>query len=273
MSFEPVNGDHAIYLVTFSVMLNSPLTSVDIKALRANHKNWRNELPANGPIQAMSLSTDANGMPKMEAFQGHTFSIMRPDGTPAWTLRTVGFEVAVDCFRYTRWDKTWTRAARHLASALEIVEKPTPKRNIVQIGLSFIDQFIVQNPEDDPHELLQPNSLISEQVLNVSPFWHQHSGWFKTHNGAQVLNQLNIDSKSEEVQAGGDLKPRHMVVIQHSQQWRPGSTVSLSEEMGGDYLQIREAMTAMHDANKDVIDKLLTSKMKDRIGLNSHGVS
>jgi hypothetical protein len=166
MTFLPVNGDHAIQQVTFSVLVDQSITAVDLNRLRSVHRRFRDELPAVGNTQVfVPMEQGTNSPQKVVAAPGIEFSYMRPDSTPAWKLRIGGGEVAVDCFRYTRWEKTWERAFRYFLIALEVLSKPDPERELKNFVFVVIDTFKAESTDDSPRGLIRENSRFAADLF------------------------------------------------------------------------------------------------------------
>jgi uncharacterized protein (TIGR04255 family) len=259
--FAPFSEDHAIQTVSFALIVDKPLQPLTIEEVRKNHDQWRDELPAiqipptfqvdlagPAPVQRPTLSNAV------------IFSFLRPDGTPAWVFRFMGLEIAVECLRYTRWDRVWETTKRYLQLALKIVNTMEPDRTITATGLQVVDKFrAIVNPYNINH-LFKPNKYIPPVLIEAGGQWHNHSGWFEQQSGNHMfwLQNLNVQSLHE----GTD----HVFVVTHVQQFRyptPSPVAYWSQSAG----ELDECMRRMHVANKTVLKSLLSDEMAFRIGL------
>jgi uncharacterized protein (TIGR04255 family) len=268
MPYVPINGDHAIQTVSFGVALSRQLTRADMQAVRASHKRWRAELPAVATPQGVELQMDSSGgPPKAVSFPGLEFSFLRPDGTPAWTLRLLGPDVTVDCNRYTRWAKTWDRAYRYLSEALQILERSEAELKVLTLSLMVLDRFRAESSNDSLQSLFKASSFIAANLFEAGPAWHQHTGWFKTAGSDRVLNQVNIDARTEMYDVDdGESRPSLIVSLQHLQQWQITAPISVQSQLTSGIELMRNAMNIMHVENKHLLSQMLDEQMLNRIG-------
>lgn len=271
MSFLPVNGDHALQTITFQVTLSRPTTQADLNSVRAKHKNWRAELPAISQPQWASMQVEeGQPVPKMVLSPGLEFSFLRPDGSSAWAVRLLGSDIVVECNRYTRWARTWPRGMKYILQMLEILAKPDPERQIVSCSMIVLDRFFSSDLHEGPAELLKRSELVSEKIFIAGPSWHQHSGWFEYSAGVRILNQLNLESKSEMfTQADGDTSEKLFVSIHHHQTWQLPVAISARSEVERQLASIDSAMTLMHEQNKSVLALLLQANTLEQIGFHT----
>ena len=268
MPFVPINGDHAIQTVSFNITFSRPLTQADLQAVRAGHKKWRAELPAIASPRGFEMQLDSSGgSPKTVAFPGLEFSFLRPDGTPAWTLRLLGADATVDCNRYTRWAKTWDRASRYLSEALQLLGKSGEDRNIVSLTLIVLDRFRAEDTNDSIHGLFKKSQFLAAEMFEVGPIWHQHMGWYKVAEQDRILNQVNIDAKAEMLNVQDDETKQCLVVsLQHVQQWQIKTPLSIQSQLTRVIEVLETSMHAMHRENKNLLANLINEHMLDRIG-------
>ena len=272
MPYQPVSGDHAIQQVTFTVKLTQVATRPDLQELRKHHRLWREELPAVANADGLTFQIDATtGLPQTPSnVVGIEFAFMRPDNTPAWKLRVLGPEVVVDCFRYTRWAKTWDRASRYFLEVLALLTKPQPEREIRSVSLLVVDRFKADALTDGPAGCLRESPLLSSKLFHVGPLWHQQSGWFSQPLGAgsRILNQLNL-AATQQAPLGDETDQELILTIQHVQEWSPDVAQPLRKAVESRLASLNAAMQIMHDENKSVVTALLDPVMLERIGLRS----
>jgi uncharacterized protein (TIGR04255 family) len=258
MDFEPINEDHAVQSAVFSLVLDGPVSQIAIQGL-GRRRDLISELPAVQNPEGFELSgvPGAGGVPAPRRMLGVQLAHLRPDGTPAWALRMMGQEIAVECTRYTRWNRIWETARRYLKGALGEIPPGERARKIAILGHTVVDQFIANRDEYDLSDLLKKNRFLADNAFRAGPTWHNHVGWFESVENSQAwLNQLNIDALRDN---SGQL----LVQITHNQEMRFVSSFELSAV--DSFLD--DTMNRLHVQNKIVLDELLTPNMAKKIGI------
>jgi uncharacterized protein (TIGR04255 family) len=231
--FVPLNEDHAIQSVTWAVALDKPLDRNSIAAVQKNHFRWQAGLPAIELPQGFEIEITPQGSVARPA-SGNTvmFSFLRPDGTPAWALRFSGAEIAVECTRYTRWERIWPAARGYLESALEVVNGIEPDRKVTLSALRFVDKFRGTGEPYNLRTLFKPNLYIPEKIFAFNSLWHSHVGWFQSSGPNTVLQNINLDATLETLAPptnGVDFKkPAIFVAVLHLQQIRYAAYISVA---------------------------------------------
>nr|NWG26606.1 TIGR04255 family protein [Pseudorhodoplanes sp.] len=264
MPFQPLNSEHAIQAVTFTVALDGPVHTSAINLLR-NRADLISELPAVQTPDVFELSPGAIPVPRR--IGGVQFSHLRPDGSPAWALRLFGAELVVECTRYTRWDRVWETAERYLQAGLQDVANASSKskRNVAVIALNYVDAFTADNQEYRLDDLIKPSALIAGKAFEAGAVWHSHIGWFeKRESGASAawLNQLNLDARRSDPNPPGT-SPKLRIEITHNQEYRFNPAISINEAEA----KLSSCMKEMHAQNKLILSMMLVDEMAKRIGL------
>lgn len=275
MPFKPINEDHAIQSASFAIGLSLPIPWPILETLIKRDPGWRRDLPAIEFPQALDIVINpATGAPQNRMFKGVEFSHKRPDGSASWLLSLFGTEIRVTTTLYTRWQPTWDKArdflstvARLMSAALD-QSKPT---TIQSIALSVSDVFIPDETAGKPDysHLFKVNEEIPSSMFSKSRLWHSHTGWFIDRPLGSTLNQLNVDVRTgvgEELSIPGVSDEQLRVVIQHNQMFRPLQSIPF-DPSNDDVLQgvIAGEMPVMHEANKAIIQSILTDEMQARI--------
>jgi uncharacterized protein (TIGR04255 family) len=267
--FSPLNEDHAIQNVVFSLMFDQALSPPTIRRAVESHPKWKSELPAIQMPQGVQIDLSGPEPVRRSApLSAVIFSFLRPDGTPAWVLRFMAAEIAVECSRYTRWERVWAAARGYLNSALEVVTETEPGRKVSMCCLTMTDKFRSLNPEEyDLKTLFKPSEFIPGKLFQLQGQWHNHSGWFDSVGGSPRLQNLNMEANYEPPMVQEGQQREFFVGILHLQQIRYATPISIDDFKGQENALLESGMDAMHNENKAVMAAILTEKMVSRIGL------
>ncbi len=262
MKFRPINDDHAIELVSFSVRTDRVVEVSDIQALIAAHDHIRLDLPA------VQLSDPPE--PIIE------FSFQLPNGEAAWLLRVGGGNlVEVECRHYTRWDKVWRKAYAFMRHALLVLNQDRkPPIEVGNATLNVTDRFACVDVDADRSELLQRSELIAEIAFKksdgaVAPLFHSNVGWFETLGEDHVLNTLHVYGRYDQRFDPNQKKTRPMpfVVVEHQQQLRQQEGIQLNDALENSLIGIDNVMQTLHLRNKEILNRVLVDEMRKKIGL------
>ncbi|MFC5320516.1 TIGR04255 family protein [Bradyrhizobium oligotrophicum] len=275
MPFKPINEDHAIQSASFAIGLSQPIPWPILETLIKRDPDWRRDLPAIDLPQALDIVINpATGAPQNRILRGVEFSHKRPDGSASWVLSLFGTEIRVTTTLYTRWQPTWDKArdilstvGRLMSAALDQT-KPT---TVQSIALSVSDVFIFDETADKPDysHLFKANEEIPSSAFSKGRLWHSHTGWFIDRPLGATLNQLNVDVRTgvgEDLSIPGVPDEQLRVVVQHNQLFRPSQPIQFVSS-NDDALQgmIAGEMPVMHEANKAILQSILTDEMQARI--------
>lgn len=269
MEFIPINDDHAIQAVKFTVVFDRPLSSETVAELRLQHRLWRRDLPAMSVPQAFEFEVDAiSARPRSVTANGVEFSYLRPDGSPAWVLRFLGPELNVECSRYTRWAQVWEQAQGYICKGLNVVGRAEPRKQVQLLGLTVVDRFKAQNDSYDLRALLSDSKYVHKAAFEAGPTWHSHFGWFEYSRDHFTLNNLNVDARKEPYPDSGAGEPGDIyIIVTHTQQRRYKAPIQNLGDAAGPTAWLTADMDDMHHKNKSVMSELLTKSVKQRIGL------
>ena len=253
MDFNPVNDDHAVATVSFGVFTSEFIDADRIQKLISKHNLIRTELPA--------VTVLEDGPPGVE------FAYRRPDGTASWALRCGNAnEIIVECNRYTRWKKVWSTAQSLLDHAMECCLL-VGEIQFVNPTLRVVDRFraVVENPQIA--SLLKRDRFLAEAIFDVGPIFHSNVGWYVEIDRNQVLNTLNLSGRKENVfkQSVFDVVPTLFVTLDQIQQYRSSFSYDINAISSSNFLEV--VMNRLHDDNKILLQRVLTSEMQEKIGL------
>ncbi|MCR9056300.1 MAG: TIGR04255 family protein [Rhodobacteraceae bacterium] len=267
MPFAPINDDHAIDAVSFSVFFAHPLPPGAINALVMNKAAWADDLPheRSDMLQTFQVGGGGPHLRQVEQTPAFEFSYLRPDGRPIWSLRTDVASITVLNTSYTRWEKIWPKSERLLKAALFAMATFNNTPNVIELAFEVKDSFLGDRDNYDISELL---NLDAEEIARfckrAGSTWHQHTGWFEyLEPEFQVLNQLFLDS----VDAKGFKGEKSFVTIRHMQRLRPNVPKAIKEVASEEKFLLADQVNTLHGRNKSLLNKLLTQKMANRIGL------
>src|SRR5216684_499762 len=99
MDFQPINSDHAVQSAAFTIAFDGLIPLSAIQGLRGR-KELIADLPAVQSPEGLEINVAGPALPPVQRrISGIQLSHLRPDGTPAWALRLMAQELAVECTR------------------------------------------------------------------------------------------------------------------------------------------------------------------------------
>lgn len=266
MSFRPINDDHAVQSVAFSLHFDRAIEQSVIQNINDNSGRWQPDLPAvHMPTIFGFEFGPAIQTPQQSASRGVELSYLRPDGTPAWQLRVSGPGIVVECTRYTRWDHVWPSAKRYLSTAIDVIDESAlqPGLQVAAVSLQYLDRFQGGPSGNDFYSVFQHNKYLADAIFTCGDFWHSHLGWFDpSFPAGRTLNNLNIDAKN-------DLSVHQAPIILdifHLQQLRYDDKLPISEFRAA-FDDIDVIMDKLHLQNKELVNSLLNPQMTQLIGI------
>ena len=265
--FSPVNDDHAIERVVFGISFDRAFEAEEIAAIRQQHHLWLEDLPAVREPPSFVILADAEQ--KLQAIPAPTieFAFVRPDGSAVWSLRFIGPEAMVECTRYTRWDKIWSAAFKHLERVLALTEVAGGARVVRKATLVVQDAFVTDEGVGDVSEVVSPTPMLPSQIFNVGPEWHVHTGHFEPCNdGSRVLSNLNVDAVLQRFEKE-DGPERHRISMLHV--LIADRSESEPDEQDAIIHWLKQKMDEFHASNKKMLGHILSDKIIARIGLQS----
>ncbi len=205
MKFEPVNKEHSIVEVAFSLQLSTEFTIDDVEIIKLCHQNWADFLPRMHESELVQFTTDnelSQSQKQMKSsLAPFSFVRYRSNGFPEWELSFVFKEITLKCFLYSQWQTV-------KENVIDVFNKvgfalQNNKQCINSITLQYTDVFNwTGNIDDyDNRKLLnESSSFVPETIINRGPFWHLHQGWFTEVSdpiNGRVLTRIHIDAIHE----------------------------------------------------------------------------
>jgi len=251
--FAPINDDHAVESVSFSVIFDEPFGHTVFTAAQASHGLWRDELPA----------AQVGGLNSNDGSLALAYSYLRPDGTPAWQLKFEGAVIEVSCRRYTRWAKVWQIARRLLDQAGGVVAGAADmaSASAARVRLQVVDKFTTAEAGYDASGLFQRDGgLLPRHLFDVGPLWHNNAGWFTSGPTGKILNHLNVAS-SRQAEDGNIA-----VSLTHMQELRLQTPLPVGNAAGLSSL-LEKCMGDLHGHNKSLVVATVAPAIAERISL------
>lgn len=264
----PYAGDHAVQNATFVVEWAEPLKAEAIAAVNKLATRFKNlGLSHVQHQQFMQFKFEHNPLegPQNQGTQHGLGGIVfaRPAGvgeiTRSVTISRQNCMIVVP--DYTRWDKVFADVEAYLKVALDEV---APSRPLSTIGLQYNDVF---QWKDDPSDLnlkevFADDAFIPPNVFAQTGLWHLHHGYMEQHSSPVAhsrLTNINVDM----------LDPAGERIIQIIGSHR----ATLRDPLWQSHLKNKQIMldvfSSLHSANKQMLGKLLTKQICEKIRLTS----
>jgi uncharacterized protein (TIGR04255 family) len=251
MAVRAANTDHAIVSFEISFAFSAKmLRSEIVQAIEASYEKIRHELPFRGELDRETGII--------------TFGRFLPNGVPSWLMAVNlrnRYSIVVTSTTYTRWKKM-------LAQSLILIERlclaffeSGDEVLLEEIGLIVEDRFLISGEDASFLEVLQAdNEFIASRTLASTDAFHSHIGWIDSES--RTLSRLNIQSIK-----GSDMtkNPESAIDIRHEQFCRNLSLKDFEEKSKE---EIVKALEDLHNRNKDVMNRILTSNVANMISLN-----
>jgi len=272
MSIDPLYpyaGTHAVQNAIFAVEWAEPLRSdvlLDMLKLATKYRNLglttiqqQNALSVN---LTAARSTDV--VPNVSSSQelgGLMFSAAASAAGVAGRSITISRQnCMVFIPDYTRWAKVWDDVHSYLSVALGVI---APMRPLTVAALQYTDVFQWKDdPSDMPLEkIFRNDTYMPPNIFSLKGLWHVHQGYIQlssTPVSNSRLENLNVDM----LDTGG----------LRSIQITGAHRATLSEPLWQAHLKNAPVLTQlfrdMHESNKDLLARLLTTEVCAKISLN-----
>tara|TARA_R110000868_G_scaffold411715_1_gene707933 strand:- start:1315 stop:2163 length:849 start_codon:yes stop_codon:yes gene_type:complete len=261
--YAPINNDHAIESISFTLSLDRPVGAAEANAIRALHAEFAHELPALRNPSAFRMNIDPGQEMRPSALPGVEFAFLQPDGSPIWALRVVGDEITVECNLYSRWARVWGASQSYLFGTIQALAGQNSSIRIMAANLSVRDAFSGDAELQDPSSCLRMSRFVPEMAFKNGNRWHCHTGWFEESNSFEILHNLNLDASAVQL-INGPKSSR--LSISHSLTHRiPEEVAGGGADTACNYLQ--KVFETLHMQNKAVVKELLVDETSAAIGL------
>jgi len=258
------NSNNAIEKVAFVFVLSTSTNDVIIKKLITNYQNTPEmiaKLPRCQPQNMISfqigVTLEQSQHTHSPMMNGVVFDTLLPDGRQKWFVNLSNNFLTIGCSAYTRWDEVWTTVKEYLSFFLPVLEG----NSIQEIGIEYIDEFKISDASKDwKKELFRENNdFIPNHIWAKDDFWHIHQGYFLNHEH-KILNNINMNYFLDELMC-------HKVIIQTHHKTVCSDFIQVSNNPLDVIASIEPIIEQNHLLNKDIMCKLLSSEICERIQL------
>lgn len=255
--YRPINDDHAIERVKFSLLLNKPLTPRAVAAVEERHDDWRQSLPAHASTQ---ITENVNG--RSIKLPSAVFGFLQPDASPLWSMNVGGSRVDVECFLYTRWARVWAEAWGLLASAATVLSTTKEPPLVYGLSLEVRDAFRSEDESWRISELFRPNSLLPAKAMDADGPWSTITSWLVGET--EQIRCLHM-FEAEASRIGSEIE----VNMTHTQTQNTGRDLTFAEVVADEAHLIDQIMGSLHQSNKELVNEVLAASVCERIGLRN----
>ena len=264
----PCSGAHAVQSAVFAIEWSNPLPQDALSHIRAAYdqsKELKRQFPA-APQEQRILSVlidQAAGAVSPQSVSsageciGYKFT-KQSSISPSRTLQITKDSCLYVVQDYTRWKSVVSEVLRAYSEVSEhLVKSP-----VAALGLQYTDVFHWR--ADPEHlnlvEVLDAESgLVPTSALERKGLWHSHHGYLEDRSSPAdhlALENVNVDI----VDNGG----QRSVAIVTSHQARLQRPLYTAQALRSSLEMFYESL---HDQNKTLLGKLLTSEVKSKIKL------
>lgn len=259
----PVGGTNAIESAIFAVKLTGPVDPDFMGKIDAAIDALGDELPGKITTQGMSFPALQGGfvpisvpfVPMGELTRFHAKS----NGSHTWRVTVQGQVLVVACHAYTSYPAVWDRAKKYFE--LLLAHAPVSDQ-FIEASLQVVDKFHYRATQGslvyDMRELFRENTpFLTASAWDKDVLWHVYQGWFdRSEASFKRLSQLNLSNIRLD-------DGTFSTVIDHRQVTSEANdgimTLNVSDLEG--------VFDRHHEANRDVIERLLTDEKLKEIGI------
>lgn len=265
-SVNPCNKNNAVQAVAFVFQLVTPLDELALKKCIVSYQKDEElifQLPRMQPMDSLTFQIGASqNQMSTPILGGVTFDKVKPNGQPEWALVVRREVIIVQCGDYTSWSEVWSKAKFYFTKIISILGDLNLQ--VQMVGLEFVDEFKVNNPQDPDWktEIFNKQSkYVSQNIFDINGFWHSHHGFFMMEESGikrRTLNILNIDYVEE---LGGECK----VLVRSQIQ---SNFIDQQPNLNVEFMLNADLVICNnHDTNKLVMCDLLSNQMCHKVGL------
>jgi uncharacterized protein (TIGR04255 family) len=256
-STAPLNKEHAVQEVIFSLQLKEQLAGDSIHRLFSLKEALKDEFPHAEELrqlmfQVNPLQQSANvlggSMPAGIALKNTQIG----SNTFTWSIHAEQNLLVVTCLDYKGWIKTWPKAKAYLET---LAEQVIEANSIRAVNLQYTNIFLAK--KSDPYNLKDvfndKSPYLAENIKKAGSLWHQFQGWLE--DGAIInhkyLNNLNLATSIKE--------QNHITAITLLRQAQTDSIIKLDD--------LDNIMNLLHTDLKKILSDVLSTHMAKEISL------
>jgi uncharacterized protein (TIGR04255 family) len=264
---KPISGHNAIEAAGFVVSFARQLDAFELERLLGLQSLLEKDFPIFNKLAGIGVHiSNEQVTAQTSEFQGVILQkLSSMPGRPSWVLRVNEASIQVTCGEYDRWENVWPRARSYIEATCQFLNLDSLP--VVSIGCQVIDKFVYE--EQPEHyvlgDIFNPDSeYLPPRTRSSGKMWHAHQGWFEEPGDTsrfKMLTQLNLSSAM--------LNDRLTAVIDYINQIIFNEPISVTTvmERQNDKSLLDSYFNDIHDKNKHVLTKLLSSGKLTEIGL------
>jgi len=256
---KPINKEHAVQEVSFSLQLSENLTESSIARLIELKEVLKNEFSFGGDLKLQInpdqfIGNKPANIPE-NTIVGIILRNVQENGKVDWAVQAMQNIIAVSCSDYKGWKKTWPKARTYLETLAGQVIDTNP---IKVINLQYTNLFISPSSSSvDLSQLLNFRShYLSENIKKTNSLWHMFQGWLEEDAilKCKCLNNLNLATTFKD------------------QDFITSITLLRQAQLGEESFDLERldgVMNQLHVNLKKILENILTLDMARAIGLNN----
>jgi uncharacterized protein (TIGR04255 family) len=264
---KPVSGKHAVEVMAIGVEWTNPLGDAELQQLQEVYTatpEIKDFLPSLASVRSLMLQIGiADTLQSNITPEDHAggFDLKRFDtsGAVLWAVSVRPAFISCNCMAYDRWATVKPQVINLLYPFLTAAG-----REIKAVGLQYQDAFNIEGELDQTvitSLFRQDSALLPTHLLATSSLWHSYQGWFSASpENRKILNNVNVDMQEQT--------PNHLARINGQHRvFSVSSDGKVSRPIKQEDLE--NALDHLHKENKDVLRKILSDEMLDRIGFEA----
>jgi len=266
--YLPFAGKNAIAEMSVGLQFQLPFDSKIGDSIEAIKKEFAEDFPKVDPVQQFTLSVGTPfsppSLPNPQGAVGFVLTKLKPDSSPARTLRAMGNSLSIHFMEYESWQQTKGLAIAYFEKCLRLIGA-LEKNGAVAIFMRYVDRFTFDGePQAANAKLLfrEGSKFLPSVIFESGDLWHSNSGWYELLvDETKTLINLNVTSATQ---------PTVNITIDHTNIYPLSRPCNSSVELfrgSQDQHPLPKIFDRQHFANTVILKNLLNEKMLDTIGL------
>ncbi len=256
---------HAVEVMTFSVIFDLPIDHVDIRRFEDKIKIIKKVYPSikTPDVIQFGITPPGQNLPPLP-IPAKELNFYSADGKPEWSGLYSENVIQVSCHKYKGWKKTWPKAKERLDILLDCINI---EKSIFSIDYRIVNSFNAKKKDNilNPSSLFEdPNKFIAPQILqSADSRWDFNQGWFDELEKPfpETLVRIDGNGRVEDDQVIANIG------IYHS--YRQRSEVKALFKQSDGQSKTEQIFDNLHNKSKELLRKLLTSDLGERMNLNA----
>ncbi len=258
LNVRPCNKENAIKTVAFALELEKEISESTITAIQnlyKENKDFQDDFPLENVLSSVKVQMGV-GVQQISSTAISGVNYLSSETNPNWILRIQGKTISITCNAYTRWEHVWGYSRKYFGKIIECFDD----YSLIKVALEYLDEFQVSDTKNNIwiDELFKDSSpYLPKFIYEMKEPWHSHNGFITEDAARRTINLININFGKTNTSSG-----LLTMQTQHA------STFYQAHRLEVNVLdQIIEVMEHNHQANKDLLDVVLSDEMLDIIKL------